>query len=160
MIFFQQTDHGTPLGGILLEARLARGLSLSEAASASRLGEEVILGLEEGRTGDARTARLSAVAYARALGLDPAEIRESLPALPVLVPHDSRFLSSEVPRQQPIFLLLLQLFGFLAPMGRAVLYALIITSFFATWGMIRQLSRVRTLPWAVANNSPRSISQP
>jgi len=160
MSFFNNHPPVPALGPILRSARETAGLTLEEVAKRARLNPNDLELLERDDVRGVHSSRLKAISYARSLGLNPAEITESLPALPVLVPHDSRFLSSEVPRQQPIFLLLLQLFGFLAPMGRAVLYALIITSFFATWGMIRQLSRVRTLPWAVANNSPRSISQP
>lgn len=151
MIFFQQTNLGTPLGGILLEARLARGLSLSEAASASRLGEEVILELEEGRTGDARTARLSAVAYARALGLDPAEIRESLPPAPDLAPRDQQFLSNYARPLRPR-LNVRAMIQVLAPMGKTVLSLLLVASLLGSWGMIRKLSRVRNMPWTVAHN--------
>ena len=64
-------------GGILRSAREAAGLSRSDIASRTKIAERHLLAIEENRFGDlaARTYAVGfARAYARALGLDEAEI--------------------------------------------------------------------------------------
>ena len=146
-MFFQSLKSPAPLGPILRSARDLRGLSLAEVSCGIRLSSEEIASLEEDRPLNPRLARLNAVCYARFLGLNTADIRQSLPPLPELAPEYQHFLSNasrqpRTPCRSP--------WEALAPMGKIVLYLLVTATLLTTWGMIRQLSRIRSVPWVTS----------
>ena len=146
MNFFTHHLPATPpLGEILRKARHEAALSLEQAALRASLMPRDARHLEEGDFAKVSSSRLKAVSYARSLGLNPADLKNSLPDMPELVSKESKFLSLKAEHHQPVLTVLLQLFGFLAPMGRVVLYLLIATTLLGTWGVVRQLARVRYL---------------
>jgi len=151
-MFLTKLPASRPLGPLLREAREERGLSVAEASRAAGLQAAKVCALEEDRPLDAGIARLQAVAYARSLGLDLIAIRESLPALPALVSRKQTYLSNISRPLRPRLRFSMELLAPLAPLGRAAVYALLIATFFSTWGMMRQLSRVRSIPWITSNN--------
>ena len=146
-VFFQMYFHhhevSPPLGPLLREKRESLGWTFGQASLATGLSESEIESFESDRFPNPRLARLSSVTYARALGIDPAEIRGSLPPAPVLVPGGRVFLSNlarpSKPRWRPSL-------KFLAPMGKAALYFVMITCLLVAWGMIHKLARVRRMP--------------
>jgi cytoskeletal protein RodZ len=162
MNFFPNHSPSTPpLGEILRKARHETALSLEQAALRACLIPKDARHLEEGDFTKVSSSRLKAVSYARSLGLNPSDLKNSLPDMPALVSKESKFLSVKAAQHQPFLMVLSQLFGFLAPMGRAVLYLLIATTLLGTWGVVRQLARVRYLPWTtIANNTTHNIPQP
>jgi hypothetical protein len=134
-------------------------LTLKEAAKASGFDESVAEALEQELPLDPSTARFHAVTYARALGIDPMEIRDSLPEKPDLVNKGGRYLSRMTrPSRTRWHSPLEELHRILAPLGRAVLYLLLVTTLISTWVMVRQLSRVRSIPWITTNSQPTSFS--
>jgi hypothetical protein len=154
MKFFQQTLLPDPLGGILAKARRESRLSMSEAARAAGIRESEALALETEAELDPSSARLHAVSYARALSVDPAAIRDSLPPPPCLIPSGRLYLSAmgrppERRWRPPVEIL--------APLGKATLYLLLTGILLSTWGMMRQLSRVRSIPW-ITSAQPASFS--
>ena len=152
-MFFQPTIVSKPLGPLLREAREVRGLSIAEAARAARLPESVIELMESEHAGDFRPDRLNAVTYARILGFDPLAIRDSLPPMPALVPKGRQYLANYSRQLKPPFRLNLELLTPLAPLGRAAIYFLLAATFLSTWGMMRQLSRIRSIPWVTSNST-------
>jgi len=150
MKIFQNKPDSPQLGPLLREARLARKVSLAEAAASTHLSEELIESLEEGGCIDPRRARLHAVTYARFLGLDLGTIRPLLPPLPELTTKHQLFLSNAMSapkvREKPFL-------EMLAPMGKLALYLMITVTLLGLWGMIRQLSRVRSVPWVTTSYS-------
>lgn len=156
-MFFHPTSLSRPLGPILREAREVMGLSRVEAARVARLSEKEVALLEEESLNPA-VSRIHAVTYARALGLDPVDIKDALPLMPDLVPKNCQYLSNYSRPLKPPFRLSLELLAPLAPLGRAVVYVLLLTTFLSTWGMMRQLSRVRSIPWITSNASLSSFS--
>lgn len=161
MKFFQKPLVPEPLGALLVQARQTRNLTSSEASRLSGIPLKEVLALEEDRITGAGTARLHAVSYARALGIDPMEIRDSLPKTPELLPSGSLYLSnmnrsgSGAPFRQFRRGLMMP---FLAPLGRAAVWLLLTATLLSTWGMMRQLSRVRSIPWISCNSRPSSFS--
>ena len=157
-MFFHPTSSSRPLGPLLREAREVVGWSRSEAARVSKLSEQEIGLMEEGESTHPEVFRIHAVTYARALGLDPVEIKDALPPMPELAPKNRQYLSNYSRPLKPPFRLSLELLAPLAPLGRAAVYLLLITTFLSTWGMMRQLSRVRSIPWITSNSSLSSFS--
>jgi cytoskeletal protein RodZ len=149
-MFFQPTIVPKALGQLLREAREVRGLSIAEAARAARLPESEIELMESEHAGDLRPDRLHAVTYARILGFDPLAIRDSLPPMPALVPKGRQYLANYSRQLKPPFRLNLEL---LAPLGRAAVYFLLAATFLSTWGVMRQLSRIRSIPWVTSNST-------
>ena len=146
-MFFQSAKSPSPLGPILRSARELRGFSLGDASLGMRLSTEELAALEEGIPSDPRLARLHAVNYARFLGLEISDIRQSLPPLPEFSPKNQQFLSNSVrqPRirhRSP--------WEALAPMGKIALYLLVTATLLSAWGMVRQLSRIRSVPWVTS----------
>lgn len=159
MRFFQQSFLPDPLGPILSKERKRAGLSLAEAAKAAGLDAAVAESLEKERPLDPSTARFHAVTYARSLGIDPMEIRDSLPEKPELVNRSVRYLSRMArPERSRWRSPLEELHRIMAPLGRAVLYLLLTATLLSTWFMVRQLSRVRSIPWITSNSQPSSFS--
>lgn len=159
MRFFQQSLLPDPLGSVLAKARKQTGMTLKEAARAAGLDESMAGALESDHPLDASTARFYAVTYARALGIDPLEIRDSLPEKPELVNGGVRYLSRLArPSRTRWHSPLEELHRILAPLGRAVLYLLLMATLVSTWAMVRQLSRVRSIPWITSNSQPHSFS--
>lgn len=159
MRFFQQSFLPDPLGALLAKARKQAGLTLKQAAKASGLDEAVVEALEKELPLDPSTARFRAVTYARALGIDPLEIRDSLPEKPELVNKGGRYISRLTrPSRSRWHSPLEELHRILAPLGRAVLYMLLVTTLISSWIMVRQLSRVRSIPWITSNSQPTSFS--
>jgi transcriptional regulator with XRE-family HTH domain len=152
-MFFQTITVPKPLGPLLREARESRGLTIAEAARAVRLAESEIELMESEQAGSVRPDRLHAVTYSRILGLDPMSIRESLPPMPALMPEGRQYLANYSRPLRPPFRLNLSLLAPLAPLGRAAVYVLLIATFLSTWGMMRQLSRVRSIPWVTSNSA-------
>lgn len=160
MRFFQQSFLPDPLGAILAKARKRAGLTLDEAAKESMLDVSVAEALEQDRALDPSTARFHAVTYARALGIDPLEIRDSLPAMPELVSRGGPYLSRMARTVKSRWHSPLEeLHRILAPLGRAALYLLLMATFLSTWVMVRHLSRVRSIPWITCNARPSSFSE-
>ena len=151
-MFFQKAPAYKPLGPLLREAREALGLSLDGASLAAGVVADEIRSLEADQPLESPFARLTAVAYARSLGIDPLEIRESLPPMPELLPRKSGYISNMARPTRPRWRLSVDILVPLAPLGRAVLYLLITATLLSTWGMMRQLSRVRSIPWITSNN--------
>jgi hypothetical protein len=159
MKFFQQSLLPDPLGPILAKARKLSGLPLGKAALAAGISPSVAEALEQDRPLDPSSARLHAVTYARVLGLDPLEIRDSLPSVPDLVSRECRYLSRiAAPAESRWRSPLESLNRVLAPLGRAALYLLLTATLLSTWGMMRQLSRIRSIPWITTNSHPSSFS--
>jgi hypothetical protein len=156
-MFFQPTIVPKPLGPLLREARELRGLTIADAAREARLPETEIELMESEHGGDLRTDRLHAVTYARILGFDPLAIRDSLPPMPSLVPKGSQYLANYSRQLKPPFRLNLELLTPLAPLGRAAVYFLLAATFLSTWGMMRQLSRIRSIPWVTSNSGLSSF---
>jgi len=158
MRFFQQTLLPDPLGPTLSRARKSRRLSPAQAARAAGISEAQALALEEDRMHDPGTARLHALSYARSLGIAAEEIRNSLPPAPDLVPPGKTYLSNMArPRESGNPFRLDRVVGILAPLGKAVVILLLLATFFTTWGMMRQLSRVRSIPWITSSTCPASF---
>ena len=151
-MFFHATAPQRPLGPLLRESREALGWSLVEASGMSRLSEAEIARMEESETMRSGISRIHAVTYARTLGLDPLDIKDSLPPMPELAPKDTQYLSNYSRPLKPPFRLSLELFAPLAPLGRVAVYLLLITTLLSTWGMMRQLSRVRSIPWITSSS--------
>ena len=157
MRLFQQTLLPDPLGPVFAKARTRLKLSLREAARAAGIPEGEALALEEGRPTDPATARLHAVSYARVLGIDPLAIRDSLPPKPVLATPGNRYLANmahPVSHRRPME----RITPILAPLGRAAVYLLLAATLLSLWGMMRQLSRVRSIPWITGNTRPSYYS--
>lgn len=151
-MFLTKPSTFRPLGPLLREAREDRGLALDEASRAAGLHAAEVSALEEDRPLDAGIARLQAVTYARSLGLDLVALRDSLPALPPLVSGKQTYISSTSRPLRPRFSFSMELLSPLAPLGKAAVYLLLFATFLSTWGMMRQLSRVRSIPWITSNN--------
>lgn len=151
MKFFQQTLLPDPLGGILAKARKEARLSLPEAALAAGIPEAEAVALETDAVVDLSSARLHAVSYARALAIDPSEIRDSLPPPPSLIPSGRRYISAMTRPPEPRWRPPVEI---LAPLGKASLYLLLTGILLSTWGMMRQLSRVRSIPWITSAQPP------
>lgn len=163
MLRFQSSTASKPLASILREARERAGYSLGDMVRLSSLRRVDLIALEggvdpesgdflekcDGAVLDSRRARLQAVTYARTLGLDPGQFRESLPKLPELLPGNQEFLSNWSRPNQSRWR---SPFEILAPLGRAALYLLLTFVFFGGWSMLRQLSRVRSMPWVTSNS--------
>jgi len=159
MKFFQQSLLPDPLGPILAKARKRSGLPLGKAALKAGISPSVAESLEQDGPLDPSSARLHAVTYARVLGLDPLEIRDSLPPVPSLVSPDTRYLGRiAAPTQSRWRSPMESLNRILAPLGRAALYLLLTAILLSTWGMMRQLSRIRSIPWITTNSHPSSFS--
>jgi len=109
--------------------------------------------MESGHSANAHPDRFHAVTYARILGLDPLAIRESLPPMPVLVPKGRQYITNYSRPLKPPFHLNLELLTPLAPLGRAAVYLLLFATLFSTWGLMRQLARVRSIPWVTSNST-------
>jgi transcriptional regulator with XRE-family HTH domain len=158
MRFFQQSLIPDPLGPVLQRAREKMKLSLAEAARLAGISEEEAAAFEEDRIICPGTARLHALSYARWLGLEAEEIRDSLPPAPGFTRERAGFLEQlSFPDGKKKRFSLDPLKGFLealAPLGRAVLYCLLIAILATTWGLMRQLSRVRSIPWVTSNSRP------
>jgi transcriptional regulator with XRE-family HTH domain len=155
MKFFQQTLIPDPFGPVLVRARKAKRLSLGQAARRAGIPEEEALALEEDRIPEGRMARLHAFSYARSLGIDPSEFLPSLPPAPSLVPKGTGYLSRMAhPRKTSDFFRLDRINRVLAPLGKAVILVFLLGVIFATWGMMRQLSRVRSIPWITSSSRP------
>jgi cytoskeletal protein RodZ len=152
MKLFKHIPDAVPLGPLLREARIARGLSVEQAARATRLPLHDLQALEGDHPLDPGRARIQAVSYARFLGLDPAGLRDSLPALPALAPQHQQFLSNVSVKPQLRSRSSLEM---LAPMGRFALSLLLITSLLGVWGLVHQISRVRPIP-GITSNMPVS----
>ena len=114
--------------------------------------------MEDGGSMNPDVARIHAVTYARSLGLDPLNIKDALPPMPDLAPKNCQYLSNYSRPLKPPFRLSLELLAPLAPLGRVAVYLLLLTTLLSTWGMMRQLSRVRSIPWITSNASLSSFS--
>ena len=154
MKFFQQTLLPDPLGPTLARARKSRRLSLEQAALEAGISREEASALEEDRLQDAvGMARLHALSYARTLGIDPDEIRDSLPPPPNLIRRKTDYLSNLAHTgESKITFNPVTLGRILAPFGKAVVVLLLLATLFTTWGMMRQLSRVRSIPWITSSS--------
>lgn len=158
MKFFQKTLLPDPLGPILERARRVQELPLAEAARRAGISEAEALALEEDRTHDPGTSRLHACTYARTLGIDPEAIRESLPPPPELMHPGKNYLSNMARTREPQSSFQPELMSrILAPLGKAAVILLLLGTFFSTWGMMRRLSRVRSIPWVTSNARPASF---
>jgi cytoskeletal protein RodZ len=154
-MFFHTTSSTSPitaLGSLFRESREGLGWSRAEAALVTRLPQDEIERLESGAGLGPDTARIHAVTYARALGLDPVTLREMLPPMPELAPKNRQYLSNYSRPLKPPFRLSLELLEPLAPLGRAAAYILLLATLLTTWGMMRQLSRVRSIPWITSSS--------
>jgi len=149
MKFFQMALIPEPLGPLLVAARKKRRLSVAEAARLSRIPVAEIEALESDAPHGSEMARLHAVSYARFLGIDPAAIRSSLPPMPRLSKPNHEFLGNMGAR--PRFDWSLP-FKILAPMGKAAAYLVLILMLAGTWGALRQLARVRYMPWVTVSS--------
>ena len=150
MKFFQPTLLPEPLGQILRMARLRRGLSKRAAARGSLLYISEIEALESDRPIPHRLARLRVVNYARFLGMNLQEIRESLPPTPGFSTQGQEYLSlmaEDSPRVD-----WMSPFRVLAPLGRIAFYIFIAVMLLGALGMVRQISRIRPMPWITASN--------
>jgi Helix-turn-helix domain len=151
-MFFQPTSLTQTLGPLLREAREGQELSRDEAAVMSGLPVGEIARMEDGGLINPDNARIHAVTYARSLGLDPLHLKDVLPPMPDLAPKNTQYLTNYTRPLKPPFRLSLELLAPLAPLGRAVVYILLVTIFLSTWGMMRQLSRVRSIPWITSSS--------
>jgi cytoskeletal protein RodZ len=157
-VFFQQQPSLRLLSEILLEARRATGMTVDQASVAARIPLGDVLALEGGRSPGHACSRIHAVTYARVLGLDPVELRDLLPGSPALLPKgQGQFLRNTSRRERPPLRISLELLSPLAPLGRAVVTLLLVSTLLGTWGMVRQLSRVRSIPWITTNSHPSSF---
>ena len=129
---------------MLRAARDESGVSLDDISREIHLSREEMESLEEDCPVNPRLARLHAVTYARYLGLDPASIRQSLPPLPELTPKHQHYLSNTLIQPKVHRRSSWEAF---APMGKGVLCFLLAATLLSIWGMVRQLSRVRAVPW-------------
>ena len=143
---------------MLREAREGQGLCLGKASRMSMLSLQEIELMEDGGSMNPDVARIHAVTYARSLGLDPLNIKDALPPMPDLAPKNCQYLSNYSRPLKPPFRLSLELLAPLAPLGRVAVYLLLLTTLLSTWGMMRQLSRVRSIPWITSNASLSSFS--
>ena len=144
MKLFQPKPDSAPLGPLLRSAREARHLSLEEASRSSHLSLKEIEALENDTPLDLRYARIQSISYLRFLGLNPTELKDSLPALPELRTSGSR---GVVRGENPLWQALESLLAMLAPMGKIALALVLLVALLGSWGMVRQLSRVRSMPW-------------
>lgn len=149
MKFFQMALIPDPLGPLFMAARKKRRLSPVEASRLSRIPEAEIEALESDTPPVSDMARLHAVSYARFLGIDPAAIRSSLPPMPRLSKPNHEFLGNMGAR--PRFDWSMP-FKVLAPMGKAAAYLVLILMLAGTWSALRQLSRVRSMPWVTVSS--------
>lgn len=147
MKLFQPTPTVPPLGPLLREARESFELTLEDVAKATHLSAETIQALEEDSPLDLRRARIQAVCYLRFLQMNPSEFKDSLPALPELGPTCHRVMSRG---ENPLLLAIHSLLSMLAPMGKIALSVIFVVTLLGSWGVIRQLSRVRSMPWVSA----------
>lgn len=131
-------------------------MTVDQAAVAARLPLGVVLALEEGRSPGHACSRIHAASYARALGLDPVDLREILPRPPVLSSEGDYLRNAGRPAMPP-FRISLELLAPLAPLGRAAVTLLLLGILLGTWGMMRQLSRVRSIPWITTNTRPSAF---
>ena len=158
MKLFQQSLLPDPLGPILSNARQKKRLSLGQAARNAGISEEEASALEGDVILSAGTARLHAISYARVLGLDTSEIRDSLPPPPVLSSNRNGYLARIANPQGASGRFspegIMRLLEALAPLGRAALYLFMLSILLGIWGGIRQLSRVRSIPWVTSNSTP------
>jgi len=144
MKFFQSKPDAEPLGPLLRTAREARQLSLEEASRSSHLSLKEIEALENDTSLDFRYARIQAISYLRFLGLNPTEFKDSLPALPELRTSGHLLV---VRGENPLWHAIESLLAMLAPMGKIALALVLLVALLGSWGMVRQLSRVRSVPW-------------
>jgi transcriptional regulator with XRE-family HTH domain len=144
MKFFQTTFLHEPLGHQLREARISRKLTIEKVSSTLHLSSEEIEGLEKDSPLDPRRARIQAISYLRFLGLDPSEFKDSLPPLPELFPRREKI---QMRVENPVMIALQTLLAMLAPMGKFALILIITVMLLGSWGMMRQLSRIRSMPW-------------
>jgi cytoskeletal protein RodZ len=144
MKLFQPKPDAAPLGPLLRQARMDRKLSLEETSRITHLSEKEIEALEHDQPLDSRRARIQTVSYLRFLGMNPMEFKDSLPDLPDLVTSPRRV---DVRGENPLWLGAESLLSMLAPMGKLALILVITISLLGSWGMVRQLSRVRSMPW-------------
>jgi transcriptional regulator with XRE-family HTH domain len=144
MKFFQSKPDAEPLGPLLRTAREARQLSLEEASRSSHLSLKEIEALENDTSLDFRYARIQAISYLRFLGLNPTEFKDSLPALPELRTSGHLLV---VRGENPLWQAIESLLAMLAPMGKIALALVLLVALLGSWGMVRQLSRVRSVPW-------------
>jgi len=134
-------------------------MTVDQASVAARIPLADVLALEDGRSPGHACSRIHAVTYARVLGLDPAELRDLFPGSPALLPKgQGQFLRNTTRRERPPLRIGLELLAPLAPLGRAVVTLLLVSTLLGTWGMVRQLSRVRSIPWITTNSHPTSFS--
>ncbi len=150
MKLFQPATIAPPLGPLLREAREASAFSLEDVAKATHLSCEEIEALEADRPLDSRRARIQVVSYLRFLQLNPTDFKDSLPSLPQLRTGNQSFLANATKRIKPPTKSPLEM---LAPMGRLALTLLITITLFGAWGLMRQLSRVRSMPWVFSTYS-------
>ena len=144
MKLFQNKSDASPLGPLLRQARMERKLSLEETARITHLSEKEIEALENDQPLDSRRARIQTVSYLRFLGMNPMEFKDSLPDLPDLMTSPRRVV---VRGENPLWQGAESLLAMLAPMGKLALILVITISLLGSWGMVRQLSRVRSVPW-------------
>jgi hypothetical protein len=159
MRFFQQNLLPEPLGPLLAAARRRSRLSLEDASRAAGIPGEEAQALEQDAFLDPAVARLHAVSYARAVGIDPVTIRDSLPPGPELMRGRGGYLAA---LGRPLFsrwrapgTLLAPV---LAPLGRVAVLLLLGATLLSTWEIMRQLSRIRSIPWVTANSHPVPFS--
>ena len=144
MKLFQPKFTPIPLGPLLREAREARKESLEEASLVARLSVAEIEALVNAQPLAPTRARIQAVSYLRSLGLNPSAFHESLPPVPELLSRSHRVVSRG---DNPFLQGCESLLAMLAPMGKLALTLLFLVALLGSWGMVRQLSRVRSLPW-------------
>ena len=163
--FFCQPAAKPLLGVLLKEARLQRGLSISDAARAAQLEESILLMLEsdsffydkvKSDFRDSSYHRLLAVRYARSLGLMLEEIKKILPPLASLNPSGYTFLRnlSALSTKQDSFwkrqISVVQHRALILPSRKMVVNALfkfliivlIIVALLYVWNLVRYLNRV------------------
>jgi cytoskeletal protein RodZ len=133
------------------------GLTVDQAASAAKLPLGDVLAMEEGRDPGHAFARIHAASYARLLGLDPVLLRKDLPDSPDLIPSSSDYLRNVTRPSRASVSFSLHLLAPLAPLGRACVYLLMVATLMSTWGLMRQLSRVRSIPWITSTSSLSSF---
>ncbi len=144
MKLFQSKSEIVPLGPLLREAREARRLSIEEAALASHLSLQEIEEMENNTPLSSRLARIQTVSYLRFLGMNPTEFKDSLPPLPELTASGQKVV---VRGENPLWQAVESLLAMLAPMGKLALFLVLLVALLGSWGMVRQLSRVRSMPW-------------
>ena len=157
MKFFSRSAPTRQLGPILSEARGKRHLSLKSAAKRASVPLELARSLEEGYDDmflDPSYSRIQAVTYVRSLGIDPSGVSELLPPHPMLTRENKSYLASVSLGRKRTWRPPMQL---LAPMGRGVFYLLMAGLLAGTWGMYRQLSRIRSMPWVTTIEKPAKL---